>query len=780
MPNDSILNELKKELTSEYEEIVSLKKMGALGQLYIAKYTPRSFEKEISKIKRVIKVLKPEKAEDLFYSNLFYKETKILTEVNHNNLPKIYRDGKIKVFEKDLVFYVMDYFEKGTILSYIRSLGKGLRLFQTVKMFFVQLLGALDYLHSKDIYHLDIKIGNILITEPRPNTPLLKITDFGSAELAKRGPAKRKVMTTKENWPTDFQGRFGTDPSNPARALIELKKEEINSYIDLHMVGLVFIKLFGMVDNIPQEYENELTYLKSIAKLLQYHPDHKEDVIPTAKDALKIIDKWNYCWQQTSFLVGGYIRIPGYGIKHFSSQIKKLVDSQLFQRLRKMRQLALVHLVFPGATHSRFEHSLGMLESTLNYISSLCSNGNTPWFLQDLTENQIGFTAIYALLHDVCHYPFSHVIEEVIPGNDHHNLLFKLFNRDKSIIQCIPHAKSYIDEIFTILKENWKIKDPKDLSQFLDYFSNRDHPLPNNTPNKERATWHVLRDIVNGPIDADKLDYLQRDGLHCGVPYAENIDRDRLFASLSVQKSPGTIPKLIVTHKGRVCAEAIAVARYMLFSEVYWGHAVRSFSAMLQSCIEKLLEKRDMDPEVLLFSYLKLFAKGDDEALETITKRLKDFPASIGLTLRKPFSRLLVLTTSIEKEKEAYSIISHARGQSKKPDSRWYNFRDKFINLIVNDIFNSKVSKNDILVDVPDPGKYNIQELKVASELYPEEYHEVGPLWESVRKTFNESARKIRIFIRPDLLPKSRSRRLILAKKIQNLLITKFSHLYEG
>ena len=102
----------------------------------------------------------------------------------------------------------------------------------------------------------------------------------------------------------------------------------------------------------------------------------------------------------------------------------------------------------------------------------------------------------------------------------------------------------------------------------------------------------MLRSILSGPIDVDKMDYLMRDSLHAGVPYGRNFDQARLISSLCLnERGDG----LALTEKGRTAAEMMVFARYVMFSEVYWHHAVRAATAMLQRAFFLLQDRLDVD-----------------------------------------------------------------------------------------------------------------------------------------------------------------------------------------
>ena len=768
MRKEKIAEYLESALGGEYKN-VKYKKSGGMAMVFIAKYSPESKIKKLPSQRRIIKILKIDKAQDTLCNKLFKKEIEILDKLEFYAFPNIYKKGTLSLNDEELPYYVTDFYEKGSIEKYLKKINVSSNKLKIFKQLIFQTYHALDYLHTNKLCHLDIKKDNILITEPKKGSPQIRIIDFGASEKISKGKREKKIISTQIIWPDEFWGRF-VDLSNPNRAPIKLKANEIGAYIDLHMAGKMLIDILKLIGEVPREFHNELSYLNNILVTCIYNSEKKDDLIKSASEVIEKIEKYNEHRIQTAFLIDGYVRVPGLGIRHFSSQIRDFVDTRLFQRLRKIRQLALAHLVFPGALHSRFEHSLGVLENSMNYITALCCNGNAPWFLQNISKKQIKYIALYSLLHDVCHYPYSHIIDEVVLTQKHEDLLLRFLNHDRELFKNIPRAKKYYDEIIGVIKTSWEVSNIEDMISCVRFLSNRDASV-DFAPDNERAMWNILRDIVNGPIDADKLDYLVRDSHHCGVPYSMSIDKDRLFASLSIEKEQYKESKLIVSYKGRVCAETIAVARYMMFSEVYWGHAVRSFSAMLKICFEELLKtKVDDEIEHLLFNELKLFSKNDDDALDTICSKLKNFKPAKMLSIRKPYVRLLVLSRSMPEEVELYKIISGYRGIEHKPKKDWIEHRNNLINKISKEVFDGKAKQSDIIIDIPDPHKYNIEDLKVSSEIDRGKSYDIGPLWTAVKEIFEKSARKIRIFVNPELMPVNKDDRKKLISKVMSVI----------
>src|SRR5688572_4187862 len=160
----------------------------------------------------------------------------------------------------------------------------------------------------------------------------------------------------------------------------------------------------------------------------------------------------------------------------------RLIDTSVFQRLRYVRQLGLAHLVYPGATHTRFEHALGAYHLARRTVALLGERG----LLGEVPAEECTIVRAAALLHDVGHYPFSHALEEI--GAVHHEEVAR------PLITAGPVADVLRDEIASDAPE-----------RILDLIRG--------------TSASALQGLVSGSLDLDKIEYLKRDALMCGVPY---------------------------------------------------------------------------------------------------------------------------------------------------------------------------------------------------------------------------------------------------------------------
>lgn len=234
------------------------------------------------------------------------------------------------------------------------------------------------------------------------------------------------------------------------------------------------------------------------------------------------------------------IRDPIHGYIYASEVEKKVIDTGIFQRLRRIRQLASAHLTYPGAQHSRFEHSVGAM-----FLAGRASNilAEKVEFDEDSSQE----LKLAALLHDVGHGPFSHLFEEVL-----------------SVKKDITHediTKRIIveTEIGEILgKHGINVKE----------FSS----LPLGIPSKHPR---YMNDIVSGVLSVDTMDYLLRDSYFTGVEYGK-VDVHRVINSYEVIDN-----KIGIDRAALYALEALLIARYEMFRAVYFHRTVRAAEIML-------------------------------------------------------------------------------------------------------------------------------------------------------------------------------------------------------
>ena len=271
-----------------------------------------------------------------------------------------------------------------------------------------------------------------------------------------------------------------------------------------------------------------------------------------------------------------------------------LVDTEVFQRLRYVRQLGWTYLVYPGATHTRFEHALGTHHLSRRTLALLCEAEDAA----SISENEQAIVRSAALLHDVGHYPFSHALEEI--GALHHEAVARPLITEGSVASLL--ASRLGDDapvrVFDLIRG---------------------------------ASKSALQGLISGSLDLDKIEYLKRDAFMCGVPYGE-IDVDRLTNSLVLVDDPDTgRPVIGVREKALSALESLLFAKYQMYRNVYWHHAVRSATAMYKRLVEDALHAGVVDGQSL--------SRYTDEGLMHRLENARPMPLLAALKERRLYKR---------------------------------------------------------------------------------------------------------------------------------------------
>jgi HD superfamily phosphohydrolase len=266
-----------------------------------------------------------------------------------------------------------------------------------------------------------------------------------------------------------------------------------------------------------------------------------------------------------------------------------LTDSPPFMRLCRILQLGPVYLVYPGATHTRASHSIGVYHLGRRLLQNLVERGASQW----LTEEGVKSFLAACLLHDLGHFPYTHSLKELS------------LTTHEALTGAI------------ILKEPFKTlvagtgADPYLTAAIVD----KDLTVADNSANSELSFY---RKLLSGALDPDKLDYLNRDARYCGVPYGAQ-DVDFILSRLSPNKERGAdIDSRLIPN-----VESILFSKYLMYRTVYWHRQVRAATAMVKKALIKGLQTGKITGEELynlddtgLFTLLK--EKTDDSLVESV------------------------------------------------------------------------------------------------------------------------------------------------------------------
>ncbi len=247
------------------------------------------------------------------------------------------------------------------------------------------------------------------------------------------------------------------------------------------------------------------------------------------------------------------VRIAVHGLIPVTEDERGIKDTSVFQRLRRVKQLALTDLVYPSANHTRFEHSLGAMHVAGKIAQRL-----------DLPDDEKRIVRLAAMLHDIGHGPFSHVSEDVID---------KLVGLEKTHEFYGAAVVLYHQDFAGLLSQEDRVA----ISRLIAPVQSTDPIFPIHIEYLKRRT--LLKDIVSGPADADKMDYLLRDSHHCGVKYG-TFDLDKVVAAAVPIRTLGEM-QLGFEEDAVWALEQMILARHHMHRQVY-GHTTRAITdAML-------------------------------------------------------------------------------------------------------------------------------------------------------------------------------------------------------
>jgi HD superfamily phosphohydrolase len=294
------------------------------------------------------------------------------------------------------------------------------------------------------------------------------------------------------------------------------------------------------------------------------------------------------------------IRDPLWNNIRVDAEALAVLDSQPFQRLRYVRQLGHAFLVYPGATHTRFEHALGTYHLARRTLGLLGERGE----LDGIDPAEIVLTRLAALLHDVGHYPFSHALEEA--GLPSHEDLAVERMREEGLRSILLGTG---------------IKDVE--LQLAALIAGRSDA--------------ALQGLVSASLDLDKIEYLTRDARMCGVPYG-TVDVDRLLHSITLAELADGKKQVAVHEKGVSALESLLFAKYQMYRNVYWHHAVRSATSMFKRLVRAAIGNGDLTADWI--------ARSTDESLMEALHSLPDTPLANRLRHRRLYKRVLDVPAS--------------------------------------------------------------------------------------------------------------------------------------
>jgi len=565
----------------------------------------------LSKLKNIVRIVRAERER--------------LGALNHQNIIRIYGADEVRLdyageqhsfpyFIMELLQDVLD-LEEFVVAKHRQLQGTDLIVW------FRDILSGLSYLASQGIIHCDIKPGNILLAPRRPAL----IADLGYAKHWPRPSSNAAKGFTEVAFTPDFahpELRQHVKESSDSNANVaELSRDKLSPRFDLFALGRTMQRVLAALRDAERkdpekEYGHrsilssyQWVYLGYIAKRLldgvverQTPDDLLSDVIPrlpqhamteirysSADEALEDFDKFLNLYDLEGQVpelnpnLSSYLQIPSCRVP-LTPRVGALIEHPTFARLVHTTQLGFVSLIYPGANHTRFEHVLGTFTHCCAYSRALWYDQANCLFQCIMSKKDVEAGLLAALLHDIAQYPMAHDLSEIDSSFAHERFT-------RQVLERVPQSSDY--SLAMIVQSEWDI-DIDEVCRIL------------NANRKSSLRHQLLKSLISGPLDCDKLDYLKRDAIHLGVSFGLSIDEERLLRNLTVAygstttyetSTDGTqkpVQKLSyaeigVTEKALVVAEMLWKARKEMFTQVYWQHTARALKAMLGHVVRRIL-----------------------------------------------------------------------------------------------------------------------------------------------------------------------------------------------
>ncbi|MBO4732376.1 MAG: HD domain-containing protein [Spirochaetaceae bacterium] len=381
------------------------------------------------------------------------------------------------------------------------------------------------------------------------------------------------------------------------------------------------------------------------------------------------------------------VRDSLWGHIYLTPELEECIHTPVFNRLYAIKQLGPTEIAYPGATHTRASHSLGVYHIAQRLADNLITKGASEW----VTKKGTAAFLAAALFHDLGHFPFTHSLKE-LPLKDHEDLTADAVLAEplKTLI-----AKTGADpqQVAAIVSDSIQTSDTETL---------------------------FFRKLLSGVLDPDKLDYLNRDAFFCGVPYGTQ-DIDFILSHIVPEKEKG----VMLDSQGIMSIEHLLFSKYMMYKAVYWNKNVRTATAMMKKALYSALEQKLVTPE-------QLYA-ADDNSIYSLLMTA-DFA-------EKKCAQLL-------KERRLYRIIQEIPFDDANPLHKKLEELEFRTNEEKRLATENSLKPEDIIIDVPERISFET-DLWIYSENKP--FSESSTVFsKDTVQNFTKSIRKIRVCTAPD------------------------------
>ncbi|MEL3911783.1 HD domain-containing protein [Treponema pedis] len=390
------------------------------------------------------------------------------------------------------------------------------------------------------------------------------------------------------------------------------------------------------------------------------------------------------------------IRDPIWNNIPMTEELYGITKTEIFMRLYNIKQLGPAELVYPGASHTRAAHSIGVYNAALKMLKILIQKGAEKWVSR---SGAVSFLAA-ALLHDAGHFPFTHSLKE-LNLKEHEELTAELILQ-KAVSSLIEKAGGNAVQAAAIVSGE-KSKDTE---------------------------TSFFQKILSGVLDPDKLDYLNRDAFYCGVPYGIQ-DTDFILSQVLPDKQNG----IKIDSKAIISVESVLFSKYLMYKAVYWHKKVRIATAMMKKALFEGLEQK-------LFSAEALYHQ-DDKGIFKLLDSCKFKEKRLAEDLRKGILFNIIVEIPFNPLNKRHTELEDLKDRKNK---------EVLIAEKLSTFLKEKIEAEDVLIDIP-------EKISFESDLFIRDenttFNKSSAIFsEDFIGTFVPALRKIRLAVSPKIYKK--------------------------
>lgn len=592
----------------------------------------------------------------------------------------------------------------------------------------IKIAKAIEHLHNSNFYHCDIAPKNVFIRSNDAIHPVLG--DMGIAKDFNLDRKEAFVAASKKYIPDNVSNHLNKDIPWE-----EFKK--LQPRWDLFAFSKTGEELLSLVADVRQSWIKPL--LSTFKDIIQ--GSEKYRTIGEILERLEFLQPFHRelakVPELSPGLTGKRRNLMPVESLSISWRVGKLIHHPALLRLGSVPQLTMANQLFPGANHTRYEHSLGVMETTRRYLTALLDQ---DLFLEHLSVEKIETALICALLSNITRFPLSNIFHEIKSKNKEE---LGEFSRD-DILRDLEIIKNKKDQtIVDLIAKHFPCVNYECVKNILlgrkKYFDDEDH---------------FVYSLLNSSLDARVVDFVRRDSLHLGIIKGDIFDLDELLPHLTIYQH-----KLALKLTGVSVSEQIISLRYWLFQRIYWNSPNRKFCAMVRHVILELSESTKFTNEfrkvVLKYNHNRMLkylldfsGKHEISASHDIAARLSrrdqdlyrtvldlgqqdrsDFVSTCKKIADMNYKQILCLEKDLEEHlMEKYAFMKKSKGKIKL-----------------------------ILIDVPfEPGENKLGDdiVVMRQDKTLVNLREFSGIISGINTSFESQLRRLRVFMHPEYFPK--------------------------